>query len=286
MEIKNITVLGAGAMGHGIAQVAAQAGYQVILEDVQLEFAERGYQAIKKFLQGSVERKKMTQDEANAILAHVRSTADLAEAVKNADIVFEAIVEDMDIKKSIFKQLDGLCPKHTIFATNTSYQSVTEMAAATKRPERFCGAHWFNPPQIMKGVEIVRTEKTLPEVVDTMVSLIRKMGKEPAVCQDATGFIANRILQVWRQEGCKLVDDGAATFEDIDKALKVAYNFKMGPFELLDLVGIGICLKGTETFYSEMKREIFRPTRALIMKVRAGDDGRKTGQGFYSYKSG
>jgi 3-hydroxyacyl-CoA dehydrogenase len=284
MDIKNITVLGAGSMGHGIAQVCAQAGFNVILEDIKLEFAERGYASIKKFLQGSVDRKKMTQDEVNTVLERIRPSANLEEAVKNADFVIEAIVEDMEIKKSTFKRIDQVAPEHTILASNTSYQSVTEIASATKRPERFVGMHWFNPPQIMRGMEIVQTEKTLPEVIDIMINLAKKMGKEPAVCKDSPGFVANRILQILRNESLKLVDEGSATFKDIDKAMKAAYGFRMGPFELADMVGLEIALKGSETFFSELKREIFRPSRALIMKVRAGDYGRKTGQGFYSYK--
>jgi 3-hydroxybutyryl-CoA dehydrogenase len=284
MEIKKIAVMGAGAMGHGIAQVCAQAGFQVALEDVKMEYALRGVEAIRKFLQGSVERKKMTPDEANTVLSRIKPTADLAEAVNDADLVIEAIVEDMDIKKNAFKQLDHVSPGHTIFASNTSYLCVTEIAASTKRSDRFVGMHWFNPPQIMRGVEIVRTHKTSPEVIETMVNLTKKLGKEPAVCQDAPGFIANRLLQIWRAESFKLVDEGAAAFEDVDKALKTAYSFRMGPFELADMIGLAISLKGSETFFSELRREIFRPSRSLIMKVRAGDDGRKTGQGFYTYK--
>ncbi len=190
----------------------------------------------------------------------------------------------MDIKKDTFKRLDQSCPPGTIFASNTSYQSITDLASATRRPERFVGMHWFNPPQMMRGVEITTTDKTLPEVVDTLVGLARHLGKYPAVCKDATGFIANRILQVWRAEASRLYDEGNASFQDIDKALKVAYSFKMGPFELMDFVGLDVALKGSETFYTEFRREIFRPSMALTKKVRSGDLGRKTGRGFYSYE--
>lgn len=284
MEIKKICVLGAGVMGHGIAQVCAQNGFQVVLEDIKEEFVQKGIEGIKKFLQGSVERKKMTQEEADAILGRVKTATTLSDAAKDVDVVIEAIIEDMEIKKSTFKQLDQVCPPHTIFASNTSYQSIIEMAAATKRPDKFVGMHWFNPPQIMRGMEIVRTEKTSQETVDAVIALARKLGKEPAICKDSPGFIANRLLQIWRNEAFKLYDEGAASFQDIDKALKTAYGFRMGPFELVDLVGADVALKGNETFYSELKRDIFKPPRSLIMKVRAGDYGRKTGRGFYEYK--
>jgi 3-hydroxybutyryl-CoA dehydrogenase len=283
MDINKISVLGAGTMGPGIALVCAQSGFQVILEDIKPEFVERGIESVRKFLNGSVERKKMTQEVANTILGRVKTATDLVEA-GSTDLVIEAIVEDINVKKDTFKQLDQICPTHTVFASNTSYQSITEIASATKRPERFVGMHWFNPPPLMRGIEIVKTDKTSPEIVDTMLKLTRRLGKEPALCQDATGFIANRILQVWRNESFKLLDEGAASIEDIDKAFKTAYSFRMGPFELADLVGLDIALKGTETFYAELKRELFRPSRSLINRVRAGDYGRKTGQGFYSYK--
>ena len=284
MEIKRITILGAGAMGHGITQVCAQGGFQVTLEDIKDEFVQSGLDRIKKFLQGSVERGKLTKDAADAVLSRIKTSTDLADAGKDADLVIEAIVEDVKIKADTFRQLDQICPDHTIFASNTSYQSITELAATTKRPEKFVGIHWFNPPQIMRGVEVVRTEKTSPEILDIIVGFCRKVGKEPAICMDSPGFIANRILQIWRNESFKLYDEGAASFQDIDKAFKTAYNFRMGPFELGDMVGLEIALVGNQTFYSELKRDVFRPPRSLITKVRARDYGRKTGRGFYEYK--
>ncbi len=239
---------------------------------------------IKKFIGGSVERKKMSQADADAALGRLHTTIDLAEAAKS-DLVIEAIIEDIDIKKDTFKKLDQLSPSGTIFATNTSYQSVTEISSATKRPDKFLGMHWFNPPPLMRGIEVVKTEKTSQETIQTMMDLCKKLGKEPALCQDAPGFVANRVLNVWRNESFKLLDDQAASFEDIDKAFKAAYSFRMGPFELADLVGLDIGIKGSETFYAEFKKELFRPCRCLINRVRAGDYGRKTGKGFYTYKS-
>ena len=284
MDIKKICVLGAGVMGHGITQVCAQSGFQVCLEDITDEFVQHGLDRIKEFLQGSVERKKMTEEEAEAVLSRLNTATNLAEAAKDADVVIEAIVENMEVKKDTYRQLDQICPEHTIFASNTSYQCITEMAAVTKKPGNFLGMHWFNPPQIMRGIEVIKTEKTSPETVDTIVNLCRKLGKEPAICNDSPGFIANRLVQIWRNESFRLYDEGVASFQDIDKAFKTAYNFRMGPFELGDLTGLEIGLVGNETFYSELKRDIFRPPRCLVMKVRAGDYGRKTGRGFYEYQ--
>ena len=282
-QIKNICVLGAGTMGHGIAQVCAQGGFRVILEDIKEEFVKAGLEKIKRFLQGSIQRQKMSQEEANAVLSRIETTTDLVTAAKGADLVIEAIVEDVEAKKEIFKQLDQISASHTIFASNTSYQSITGMAAVTQRQDKFIGMHWFNPPQLIRGIEIVRGEKTSEETVQTIVDLCRRLGKEPVICKDSPGFIANRLLQVWRNESFRLYDEGIASFEDIDKALKVAYGFRMGPFELGDLVGLEVALEGSETMYRETGRDIFRPARCHVMKVRAGEYGRKTGAGFYRY---
>ena len=232
MEIKKICVLGSGAMGHGIAQTCAQGGFQFILEDIKEEFVQAGLAKIRAFLKGSVERQKMTQADADSIIAKITTTTSLSEAAREADMVIEAIVEDMKIKKETFKELDQVSPPHTIFATNTSYQSVTEMAAVTRRPDKFVGMHWFNPPQIMRGIEIIKTEKTSQETIDIVVSLCRKLGKESAVCVDSPGFIANRLVQVWRNQSFTIYDEGIASFRDIDIALKTAFDFRMGPFEL------------------------------------------------------
>ena len=286
MEIKKIAVLGAGVMGHGIAQVCAQSGYQVNLRDIKDEFVQSGISKIRKFLSGSVERQRMTQAEADAILGRIRSLTDLKEAVKDVDLVIEAIVEDINIKKEIYKELDQVCRPDTILASNISAQSITEMAMATKRPEKFIGMHWFNPAQLMRGIEVIVHDKTSKDTLDSMVDLCKKLGKEPGVCKDSPGFIVNRLLQIWYNEGLNMYDEGIAEPRDIDTALKTAYNFRMGPFELRDLVGLDIGIASTTTHYRELMREQFRPPRCLIMKVKAGDLGRKTGKGFYEYKSG
>ena len=284
MEIKRVCVLGAGLMGHGIAQVCAQGGFEVTLEDISEQFLQKGLGRIKKFLTGSVERKKITQEEAEAVLNRIRVSTSLKEAAGDADLVIEAIVENMKIKKETFKQLDEICPEHTIFATNTSYQSVAEIASVTGRPDRFLGMHWFNPPQVMKGVEVVKTERTSPETVRIITDLCRQLGKEPAVCRDSPGFIANRLLQAWRSEGLRLCDENAASFQDIDTAFKTAYSYRMGPFELADLAGMDVVIAGNETMYNELKSDVFKPPRCAVAKLRSGELGRKTGKGFYEYQ--
>lgn len=285
MEVRKICVLGAGIMGHGIAQVCAQAGYHVNLRDIKDEFVEAGISKVRKFLSGSVERKRMTQDEADAILNRIKGMTDLREAVKDVDLIIEAIVEDINIKKDVFKELDQMCPEHTIFASNTSAQSITEMAMATKRPQKFIGMHWFNPPQLMRGIEVIVHDRTSTETLNTMVELCKKVGKEPGVCKDSPGFIVNRLIQIWYNESLNMFDEGIAEPQDIDTALKAAYSFRMGPFELRDMVGMDVALASTGTHYRELMREQFRPPRCLIMKVKAGELGRKTGRGFYEYKS-
>jgi len=285
MEIKKIAVLGAGTMGHGIAQVCAQAGYQVNLRDIKDEFVEAGISKIGKFLRSSVERQKMTQSEADAVLGRIKGVTDLKEATQDVDLVIEAVVEDINIKKELYKELDQICHPDTIFASNTSAQSITEMAMVTRRPDKFIGMHWFNPAQLMRGIEVITHDKTSKEMLDTMVDLCNKLGKEPGVCKDSPGFMVNRLLQIWYNEGLNMYDEGIAEPQDIDTALKVAYNFRMGPFELRDLVGLDIGIASTTTHYRELMREQFRPPRCLIMKVKAGALGRKTGKGFYEYKS-
>ena len=284
MEISSVCILGAGTMGHGISLVCAHRGCNVVMMDIKEEFVQNGVNKIKEYLQGSVERKRITKEEAAATLAKITISTNISEAARDADLIIEAIVEDMRIKQDAYRQLDQICPKHTIFASNTSYQSITEMASVTKRADRFVGMHWFNPPQIMRGIEIVRPDAVSPEVLEAVVNFCNKLGKEPVICKDSAGFIANRVLQIWRNEACSLYEGGAASFKDIDNALKTAYNFRMGPFELVDLAGLDIALAGNRTLYQEFRRDIFAPPRCLVMQARAGNLGKKTGRGFYDYK--
>lgn len=284
MAIKKICVLGSGTMGHGIAQVCAQSGHEVNLRARHETSLASGMENIKKSLDRSVERQRMNREEAQIILSRIKTTTNLNEAARDADLVIESITEGLETKKNVFKELDDICPQYTIFASNTSYQCITEIATVTKRPDKFLGTHWFNPPQIMRGIEVIRTEKTSQETVDTIVSLCQKFGKEPLMCKDSPGFIVNRLLQPWVNESMKMLDEGIATVSDIDTAFKEAYSFRMGPLEVRDFGGLEVSLAGTRKIYEELGSEIFKPARSHIMRVRAGDYGRKTGRGFYEYK--
>jgi len=284
MEIKSVSVIGAGVMGHGIAQVIAQAGISVTLRDVKEEFVQKGIKNIEQFLDQGIKRGRLTEEQGKETLARIKGVIDLKEAVQGVDLIIEAIVEDLEEKKQLFRQLDELCPPEVIFASNTSYLSITELAAATKRPDRFIGMHWFNPPQLMRLIEIARAASTTEQTVNAIVELSKKVGKTPAVCKDSPGFVVNRILQPWYNEGMRLLDEGVATAQDIDTALKVGGGFRMGPLELRDLVGLDTGLKGTMAIYEQLRDDKFRPPQCLIKKVQAGHYGRKTKKGFYEYE--
>ena len=284
MEIKKVGVVGCGLMGRGIAEVSARSGYNVLVSEVNQELLDKGIAEIDRSLSRGVDRGKVSQEEKDATLGRIVGTVSM-EDFKDCNIVIEVIVEKMDAKKDAFRALDGICPQDTILASNTSCLSITEMAMVTKRPDRFAGMHWFNPPQLMRGIEVVRTEKTSPETLEAMVSLCKELGKEPGICKDSTGFIVNRLLQIWYNESLNMFDEGITEPQDIDTALKEAYNFRMGPFELRDMVGLDVALAVGETHYQGFMREQFKPPRCLVMKVKAGDLGRKTGRGFYEYET-
>jgi 3-hydroxybutyryl-CoA dehydrogenase len=284
MQIKSIGVMGAGGMGHGIAQVAAQAGISITLRDINEEFVQRGIRNIEQFMDQGIKRGKLTEEQKKETLARIKGVTDLTEAVEGVDLIIEAIVENLEEKKRFFRELDEICPANVIFASNTSYLSITELAAATKRPDRFIGMHWFNPPQIMRLIEVVRTPSTSEETVSAIVDFSKKVGKTPMVCRDSPGFVVNRILQPWYNEGMRLLEEGIATAQDIDTAIKLGGGFRMGPLELRDLVGLDIGLKGTLAIYEQLRDDKFRPPHCLIKKVQAGHYGRKTKRGFYEYQ--
>ncbi len=284
MEIKAIGVLGAGAMGNGIAQVVAQAGYHVVMRDIEDRFVENGLKAIDKFLSKSVEKGKMTEDQKKGILGRIKGTTRM-EDLKEVDFVIEAIFEDLELKKNVFKQLDELTRSHVILTTNTSSMSVTEIAAATKRPEKVAGMHFFNPAPLMKLVEVIRGYDTSNETVAAVMEMSRKLGKEPVeVKKDTPGFIVNRLLMPHFVEAVKMAEEGIASIEDIDKAVKLGLNYPMGPFELMDLTGIDIGLHVIEYLYKELNKESKWSAPTLMKSmVRAGKMGRKTKGGWYKY---
>jgi 3-hydroxybutyryl-CoA dehydrogenase len=282
MEIKKIGVVGAGTMGNGIAQVAAQIGCDVVMRDIEMRFVEAGMKKIGSFLSRSVEKGKMDSKEKDTIVGRIKGTTDMGD-LKDADFVVEAVLEDMDLKKQVFKELDELCRPDVILATNTSSMSITEIGASTKRPEKVCGMHFFNPVPLMRLVEIIRGYSTTDETVETTTELAQKMGKVTVeVKKDSPGFIVNRILIPHFLEAIKIVEEGIASIEDVDKAVKNGLNYPMGPFELMDLTGIDIAYSVSEYFYKELNKES-KWVAPNLMKtmVRAGKFGNKTGGGWY-----
>lgn len=283
-EIKKIAVLGAGLMGHGIAQVAAQVGkYEVNLRDVEQRFVDSGVGMIRESLQRFVKKGQLTEADMNATLARIHPTLDLKEAVANADLIIEAVPENLELKKATFREVDSYAPSHAIIASNTSSVSITEMASATKRPERVCGMHFFNPPQLMKLIEVIRGAKTSDATVETILAVAHKMEKETVlVKKDSPGFIVNRILIPALNEAVALCWEGVADRDDIDKAVKLGLNWPMGPLMLLDYIGSDTTLAIAEVLTKELDPK-FHPTTGLKQMAKAQLLGRKTGKGFYDW---
>ncbi len=283
MNVQKFMVVGAGQMGSGIAQVAAQAGLQVVLNDVKQEFVERGLSVITKNLSRNVEKGKMTEEEKQAILARITLSTDLADG-KDADFVVEAVTENMAIKTEIFKKLDEVCPAHTVLASNTSSLPITEIAAVTKRPEKVIGMHFMNPVPVMKLVEVIRGLQTADEVYQLVEDLSKQMGKVPVSVNDFPGFVSNRVLMPMINEAIYCVYEGVATPEAIDEVMKLGMNHPMGPLTLADFIGLDTCLYIMEVLYEGFGDSKYRPCPLLRKYVKAGWLGRKTGRGFYTYQ--
>jgi 3-hydroxybutyryl-CoA dehydrogenase len=283
MNVKNIMVIGAGQMGSGIAQVCAQAGYSVILNDLKPDFVERGLGVIKKNLSRQVEKERMTADEMEAVLKNVTASSDLQDA-KNVELVIEAAVENMEIKTKIFSQLDEIAPEHAILASNTSSLPITEIAAATKRPEKVIGMHFMNPVPVMKLVEIIRGLATADEVYQTIEDITKTLNKVPVEVNDFPGFVSNRILMPMINEAIFTLYEGVATKEAIDEVMKLGMNHPMGPLTLADFIGLDTCLYIMETLHEGFGDDKYRPCPLLRKYVKAGWLGKKTGRGFYVYE--
>lgn len=281
--MKTIMVIGAGQMGGGIAQVAAQAGYSVILNDIKEEFVNRGFGIIDKNLNRSVDKGKLKAEEKDQILGLITKSVSLQDAV-SADLVIEAAVENMEIKAKIFAQLDEICPEHTILSTNTSSLPITEIAAFTKRPDRVIGMHFMNPVPVMKLVEVIRGLATSDEVYKTIEDLSIKMGKTPVEVNDAPGFVANRVLIPMINEAVFTLNEGIASVEAIDNVMKLGMNHPMGPLALGDLIGLDTVLSIMEVLHEGLGDK-YRPCPLLRKYVKAGWLGRKSGRGFYKYEA-
>jgi len=282
-DIKTIGVVGAGTMGAGIAQIAAQSGFNVILRDISDKALERGMNIIKKSLGRLVKKGKLSQEDADAIVGRIKTTKELKD-LADADYVIEAVFEKMEIKKEIFGELDRLTRSDVILATNTSSLSITEIAASTSRPDKVVGMHFFNPVPVLPLVEIVQGLTTSDETVNTAYELAKKFGKTPIKTKDQPGFIVNRILVPYMNEAAWALMEGVGSAEEIDEAMKLGANMPIGPLALIDLVGVDIALDVLEVLYREFGDPKFRPAPILRQMVRAGHLGRKTGKGFFDYK--
>ncbi|MFC3958411.1 3-hydroxyacyl-CoA dehydrogenase family protein [Halovivax cerinus] len=280
-----VGVLGAGTMGQGIAQVAAQAGHDVVVRDIESEFVEDGLDGIESTLAEGVEREKVTPDEKAATLDRLSGTTDLETAVSESDLVIEAVPEDMDLKQETFTSVEESADEETIIASNTSALSVTEIASALERPERAIGLHFFNPVHLMSLVEVVVPERTSDETVETAEAFVDGIGKSPITVRDSPGFASSRLGVTLGVEAIRMVETGVASPRDVDRAMTLGYNHPMGPIELTDVVGLDVRLDILEHLREELG-ERFKPPQLLRQKVRAGNLGRKTGEGFYVWEDG
>ncbi len=282
MEIRKICVLGAGLMGNGIAQVCAQAGFQVSMRDIEQRFIDGGMNTIRKNLSRDVEKGRRTQEEADTILSRIKPTLDLKEAAGDADVVVEVIVEVMDVKKKVYGELETVVPPHCLFFTNTSGLSITEMAAITKRPDRFIGTHFFNPVPVMRLLEVIKGYETSGETLEIAKAWGKKLGKEVIVVNEAPAFAVNRILCIMLSEAFFALGEGVASAEDIDKGMMLGCNHPIGPLALSDLVGNDTLLHIMEGMHRELGDK-YKPAPLLRQLVRAGRLGRKTGKGVFEY---
>lgn len=282
MTIKVVGVVGCGLMGGGIAQVAAQAGYPTTVVEANQQLLDRGLSGIRRSLDGLVQKGKLEAGEREALLGRLRGGVSLDD-LGGSDLVIEAITENIGLKKETFARLDRICPPHAILASNTSSCTIVEMAAATKRPAQVLGLHFFNPAPVMRLVEVVRTILTGEEAFQTAWAFVQSLGKTPVAAKDTTGFIVNRLLVPYLLEAVRLLESGGATKEDIDQAMKLGCGYPMGPFALLDLVGLDTTLYVAEVMFEEFREARFAPPSLLRRMVAAGQLGRKSGKGFYDY---
>ena len=285
ITIESVAVIGAGTMGHGIAQVAAGAGFRVLLSDVDRESLARGVAAIERNLAKGIERGKLTEADRDRTLQHIRGTTKLDECA-TADLIIEATPEQLDLKQKVLLQLESASDHPFIFASNTSSLSITAIAGASKRPETVAGMHFFNPVHIMRLVEIVVGEKTSTETVNAVTSVGRKMRKEPIVVKDVPGFASSRLGVVLGLEAMRMFEQGVASAQDIDTAMELGYNHPMGPLKLTDLVGLDVRLHIAEYLHRELGSEACRPPEVLRRMVSEGKLGKKTGEGFYDWREG
>jgi 3-hydroxybutyryl-CoA dehydrogenase len=280
--IRKVGVLGCGLMGSGIAEVSAAAGYATVVREVSDALCARGRASIEKSLGRAVEKGKRTAEERDAALGRLHFTTRF-EDLRDADLIIEAIVEELGPKVEAFRTLDGICPPRTLFASNTSSLSITDLASATKRPDRVVGLHFFNPVPVMKLVEVVRSVLTSEASFERALAFARSLGKEPVVCRDTTGFLVNRLLVPYMLDAIRALESGVGSLTDLDKAMHLGCGYPMGPFTLLDFVGLDTTLRIAEIMFDEYRESRLAPPPLLRRMVAAGFLGRKSGKGFYDY---
>ena len=282
MPVQKVGVVGCGLMGSGIAQVVAQAGFQVVVREVSTELVDKGLKGIERNLQRMVEKGSLSEVERDHTRSRLRGTTSLDE-LRDSDLIIEAIIEQLPAKKELYTALDKLCPAATIFASNTSSISITEMATATRRMDRFVGLHFFNPVPVMKLVEVIRTISTDAKVFEEIVTFAERLGKVPVRTSDRTGFIVNRLLVPYLLDAIRALEEGVGSIEDIDKSMKLGCGHPMGPLTLLDFVGLDTTYYIANVMFDEFKERRFAPPPLLKRMVLAGWNGRKAGRGFYDY---
>jgi 3-hydroxybutyryl-CoA dehydrogenase len=284
MKIGKVGVLGAGLMGSGIAEVCAKSGYETVVREVSDELAAKGVRRVESSLAKAVEKGKLPAAERDAARGRLRATTRV-EDLAGCDLVIEAVVENLEAKKALFVELDGLCGDAAIFCSNTSSLTITELSAATRRPDRFAGLHFFNPVPVMKLVEVVRTIATSDGTVQTLLEFAKSLGKEPVLAKDNSGFIVNRLLVPYLLDAVRAVEEGVGSAEDIDRGMELGCGHPMGPLKLLDFVGLDTTYAIAEIMFAEYREKRFAPPPLLKRMVLAGRYGRKSGRGFYEYAS-
>jgi 3-hydroxybutyryl-CoA dehydrogenase len=282
MKIETVGVVGCGLMGSGIAQVCAEAGYTVLVREVSDDLVEKGLGRIGSFLKKSVDKGKLAPERAKEVLGLLSGTTDLA-SLGRCQIVIEAVLENLDAKREVYRVLDEACPPGTLFASNTSSLSITEMAASTRRPDRFVGLHFFNPVPLMKLVEVVRSPLTSPEAFEQAFEFARSLGKSPIRASDRGGFIVNRLLVPYLLDAIRALEEGVGSVPDIDEGMRLGCGYPMGPFTLLDFVGLDTTLYIADILFQEFREKRFAPPPLLKRMVQAGLHGKKSGRGFYDY---
>lgn len=285
MTIKKVCIVGLGVMGNGLAQVCAQAGYDTAIVSRSEASLEQGLKNIQRSLAILVKKERLQQEEADSILDALNgcATTSLEEGAAGADFVIEAVYEDLELKKGIFKELDRICPEHAILASNTSTFPIIALATATERPDKVIGTHFMNPPPLIQGVEIIQSLMTSEETVQITDAFVRSLGKEPIMVKDSPGFVVSRMICLVMNEAVRMHEESVASVEDIDKITKLCFNWPIGPFQLLDLIGIDIVAAVLNAMYTETGSERYKPALLMAQMVRAGWTGRKAGKGFYDY---